>query len=441
MFLLIKIFQFLIIFKSFQFEKNFISFDFTTNINFDKDPKIFLDSFFPNHNIIIPIQIGTPSQKISLALRSNNYNTAITSSQITNLEDITKFNENKSSTFKTTNFTSHYIFNEFSCAMDGKDKLEINKNKIINNFSFLLITESNASLSGLLGLKLVDVYITNDFNFIQQLKTYKFIKEIAYFVLYNNNDNFNGKFIIGSYPHEIFNDKKYNEKNFIFVKAGKNNNLIDYVLEFDNIYTYSVNLRIRKCLVRYEFGFILGSTEYKNLLETHFFKDQLFKEKKCFKLVLNEKYLSFYCNKNDLDIKSFRNIKFFFHELNFNFVFDYKDLFYLKDNFYYFLIVFDIDATNNFNWILGMPFIKKYLIVFDIDKKIIGFYNNNIINNNNKNNIFIYVFSYILLISIIIVLIFYIIRFIYFKKNKRIFANELNEGIDYVSQKDKFLIN
>ena len=89
-----------------------------------------------------------------------------------------------------------------------------------------------------------------------------------------------------------------------------------------------------------------------------------------------------------------------------------------------------------------MPFIKKYLIVFDIDKKIIGFYNNNnIINNNKKNNIFIYVFSYVLLISIIIVLIFYIIRFIYFKKNKRIFANELNEGIDYVPQKDKFLIN
>lgn len=441
---LITIFPILIIisiFFSSNQSENFISFDFTTELNSSNEKKHFFESFFPSHNIIIKIKIGTPLQKIPLVLRSNNYNTAISSSSMKNFENTIKFNENESSTFKTSNISSHYMYNEFSFAMDGRDKLEIEKNKIINNFSFLLIKEMNVSLSGLIGLKLVEVYMTNDFNFIQQLKGKKLIKEIVYFVLYDNKKDFEGKFFIGSYPHEIFNDENYNEKNFIFVKAGINKNQIDYVLNFDNIFTNSVNLRNTRCLIRYEFGFILGSKEYQILIETHYFKDKLFEEKKCFKYVFLGKYLTFYCNKNEIDKKEFKNIKFFLHDFNFNFVFDFDDLFYLKDNFYYFLIVFDLDSDNNFHWILGMPFIKKYLIVFDLDKKIIGFYNNNIIIKNGKNNIFFYVFWYIFLIGIIIVLVFYILRFVYFKKNKRIIANELNEGIYYVQQKDNYLIN
>ena len=69
------------------------------------------------------------------------------------------------------------------------------------------------------------------------------------------------------------------------------------------------------------------------------------------------------------------------------FIFDYKDLFFYKNDLTYFLILFREVDINNFR--IGELFSKKYNLVFNQDSKTIGYYSNinNIIKESNvKNN-------------------------------------------------------
>ena len=117
--------------------------------------------------------------------------------------------------------------------------------------------------------------------------------------------------------------------------------------------------------------------------------------------------------------------------LNVQFIFNYKDLFYKYKNKYYYLVVF---SDENF-WILGKPFFKKYQIIFDKDKKTIGYYK--IYKNDNNNN-----FSFNKLFFVIIILIIIIIFLLYKiickreNKSKKIRVNELIENYEYVSEDD-----
>ena len=59
-------------------------------------------------------------------------------------------------------------------------------------------------------------------------------------------------------------------------------------------------------------------------------------------------------------------------ELNSIFEFSYKDLFFYKDNYIYFLILFQ---KENY-WAFGELFLAKYFLVFNHDQKILAFYQN-----------------------------------------------------------------
>ena len=85
------------------------------------------------------------------------------------------------------------------------------------------------------------------------------------------------------------------------------------------------------------------------------------------------------------------------------------------------------------NWNLGNIFLKRNMIVFDMDRKIMGFYNKNIEPNNHTNNkkkILLLVIIIIIAVLVIIGLVaFIIITFIYQKRPKK--AYELDENYDY----------
>ena len=68
------------------------------------------------------------------------------------------------------------------------------------------------------------------------------------------------------------------------------------------------------------------------------------------------------------------------------FIFDYKDLFFYKNDLTYFLILFREVDINNFR--IGELFSKKYNLVFNQDSKTIGYYSNinNIIKESNEKN-------------------------------------------------------
>ena len=73
---------------------------------------------------------------------------------------------------------------------------------------------------------------------------------------------------------------------------------------------------------------------------------------------------------------------------------------------------------------------KKNILLFDIDKKIIGFYNNKL-KFEKKNNLKL-IFMNIILFVIIFVLIFIILKLIFkISSNRKIRANELEENVIY----------
>ena len=112
-------------------------------------------------------------------------------------------------------------------------------------------------------------------------------------------------------------------------------------------------------------------------------------------------------------------MKFYNIEMKYYFELNYNDLFIKEDDKYYFIIAFFNYEINY--WILGRPFLKKFQIIFDQEKKLIGFY---------QKEINFSILILILLGIVIIILILYIMKFA-LKKNKRIKANELLDDFDY----------
>ena len=78
-------------------------------------------------------------------------------------------------------------------------------------------------------------------------------------------------------------------------------------------------------------------------------------------------------------IKSFPSLYF---ELpnDLKFVFTYKDLFKLFNDRLYFMIIFKIEAILAFSpkWIMGEPFLRKYLTLFNYETREISFYRNQV---------------------------------------------------------------
>jgi len=178
------------------------------------------------------------------------------------------------------------------------------------------------------------------------------------------------------------------------------------------------------------FGGILGNSNYQKNVNESFF-NELFIKKKCENKIIkqkenNEIYYVYECNKN-ININKFNDSIFFYSkEINFTFVLEKKDLFLKANDKIYFLVFF----SNYFpNWILGEPFFRKFNMVFNQDKKIVGFYSDyNKIKKNYDKIIIIF-----LLIFLIVCLLFFINK-IYFKKNKKIRANELEDNFLYESK-------
>ena len=119
--------------------------------------------------------------------------------------------------------------------------------------------------------------------------------------------------------------------------------------------------------------------------------NKLIEEKKCFytkfpqDITLLYNMTFYYCNKSAKNIlyESIPAIKFFSFELSYIFELTKEELFYIKDDYIYFNVIF---SENSFNyWMMGQIFTTKYNFVFNTDTKQIGFYyKENIIPNQNK---------------------------------------------------------
>ena len=368
-----------------------------------------------NNSIFITLQLSEPIQNINFYLKSEVFFTYISKSN--------NFKESK----YFSSFGSNYTFNNKNY-LKGKKSTDIFYiNNISYNFSFIYMTEFIKE-ENVIGLKLQDnINYDNEFNFILKLKKKNIINEYIFYIEYF--DDFKGNFIIGKFPHEI--DKKFHENNFIYNKVAKIDNKILWGIYFDTISFDNFNFREKNVLIKYEFGFIKGIKRLYSYLKENYFKNYF--EKKFCDETIYENYTFFICKKRLFSYKYFPNFYFNIKNLNYSFILDNNDLFKVENDLIYFLICFNINDTND-NWIFGKPFLKKNILLFDIDKKIIGFYNNK--SKIEKNNLKLIIINIMLffIIFLLIFIIFKLISKIY--SNRKIRANELEENIIY-----KTLIN
>jgi hypothetical protein len=389
-----------------------------------KEQKSYPENLLQN-DLEVTIKIGTPPQDIDLNLRSKLYTFFVTSSSVNlpyklfNDKDSTSLNILSKS---PTNFSNM----EYLTGVKISETLYIN-DKEIKDVSLILATALRYNESGALGLRLLNSHENTDaLSFIYQVKKLANLDSYTFTLKYKNDNE--GELIIGAYPH-IYDDK-FNEKNFYYSKAGSNKNGVNWVLNFD-IIKYNkktLNLGSKKSLVNIEFGLIQAPPRYKNYFKTNFYGDKC--QEKFYK---NRNVTIIHCPSN-FDITSFKPMSFILKDIDVEFILTYEDVFVKENNEYIFGIVFDESTeTSDTTWIFGKPFMKKYELVYDLDRKIIGLYKDGSSSISGKSNTVYIVFLIILIIAVIGLVVFIVY---YLKKPRKSKAFELDDdNFDYEPSK------
>ena len=282
--------------------------------------------------------------------------------------------------------------------------------------------------------------IEQNSNIINQLKSQKLISSYAFMVKYKNKNDEKGKIIIGGLPHE-YDPRHYSEKYYISGKVSFSQDNPGWKINFQNImYGNDILVSVKQAEFSLNFGFISTSNIYKEFFDRKFFNNSKYLDS------CKEKNIGFYTVKycKEKVIKEFNNLTFILaneyadsNSTN-KIEFDYKDLFVKApgdNDFYYFQIVF---MPGNYKWLFGRPVFKKYPVVFDQDKRIIGFYTQtgeyevqNIGDKNDEKTSFPISWILVILLSIIVIIlgITFYLKLPYLKRKKK--ANELDDDFDY----------
>ena len=294
-------------------------------------------------------------------------------------------------------------------------------------------------MCGNLGLALkASYYLTDEVNFIKILKKNNYISKYD-FSFYFTNDN-EGFLIIGEEPHNYF-PNIYNENNL-----RKANVLSDgfgfssWKIEFTQIYFYSddgIKNKVKEAkngLFVIENNYIIGSKYYKKLIEEKFFRKYLDDNICHYEKIQEEKQVILLCDKSkSFDINSFPTLYFYHRIFNYTFELTKENLFLEKNNKYIFLIFFS--EFENHYFTLGKIFIRKYLFIFNIDSKTIGFYNKRLENAFNEREGSVSLFNKLMGIFIILIACFigfFLAKKIYEQARKRR-LNEIIEQYEYKS--------
>ena len=138
------------------------------------------------------------------------------------------------------------------------------------------------------------------------------------------------------------------------------------------------------------------------------------------------KYEFVLCNR-DFDVNKFPKLEFYSDELNHTFILEGKDLFVFdeKNENYIFLIIFDTFNKKQTGWELGLPFLLKNKIIFDLNDESLGIIEkNNIVNKNS-----LYPIINIIIISFFIGIIFSYLVLLPKKSQRKKRLNELDEEL------------
>ena len=412
----------------------------------DKDsPSDIMSKLFYS-KLYIKMIIGSQNIEVKTFLSNKRYELMIAGNGIKN----NKYNENKSLSYNCSyckekefaygDYYTGIISNEkFNIKFNGKEIRTINKMNFILGKSSVYIDPPEAFV----GLTLPFLDSELNYNLFRSLKLTNSTNSYYWYLNFTENDS---KMMIDVLPHEI-EKNKYDDKKIGITKALNDGYYLTWGLIFTSVYydneknnmTKSNKIRAK---IDFSKSFISAPNDTLVYIENIFF-NEYYKKNICFKEIINDdiKQYFIYCKNNgEFEPKNFKNIYFKSMDLSSIFEFNYKDLFLYKDNYIYFLVLFQKETY----WTFGELFLKKYLLLFEHDKKIISFYKNN--ENGEKENKdkedpnnkgFNYNILYISLLSLIFVGIIIVIFVVILKKGKRRNrANELmDDDFDYIADK------
>ena len=393
----------------------------------------FYDIYFEN-KIYTKINIGIPNTEISVQIKSKQYSFCIRNDSIYNYSNSSSYKINDNNEISINNRDFRYSIKSNETFLLGNENIKV------EDLKYMLTKESKYDLDGVIGLQILD----NDgkvwgYNLISQLKDKHIVEKECFFYIFENN-SYNGELIIGQYPHLIDKYKNiYHEEQFqitsVFIPS------YDQYFDFKFRSVFWNGTEIQSLSVGHieiESGIIIGSMKFCDI-SWDFFAPH-FRKQKCSIVDVHVLYESYICDDyEDFDITKFPNIEFYVNDADYRFILTYKDIFIKKNGKIYFMICFNkkgYDVT----WNLGNIFLKRNMIVFDMDRKIMGFYNKNIEYNsptnyndkenyNNQKLICLIIIIIIATLVIIGLVAFIIINLVYGKRKKQ--AYELDDDYDY----------
>ena len=383
--------------------------------------------FYSNiaHNrIYTTLKIGTPSQEIKVQIKMLQFSLCVRNNTI--------YKYNTSSTYKKNgNEFSAYNADYYRAIPSNESIIIRNDDEVLNDIKFMLTTNSKYDLDGIFGLQIHENnYLTYGHGLINQLKLKKLINNEVFFFNYDSTKD-EGELIIGEYPHLLdkFGDK-YHKNQLETTNIHMPTFDILYNVLFRSVYWDGKEIETSAIgKINIEDGYIIGSKSYEEAVYK-FFQPHIV-NKKCKSQEVNVLYTTYICDEyENLNISSFPNLIFYNSDTNYNLTITYKDLFVKKGEKIYFMIVFDKKGYNA-QWTLGSIVLRKNMIVFDMDKRLIGFYDpNNAKYKKEKLNTSLYIIFITIAGIIIIALIGFILyKFVWKKKGKK--AYELNDDYDY----------
>ena len=380
-----------------------------------KKTKSFKDDFYSYiflNELETEILIGTPFQKIKAYIKPEKHHLFIIGSKLKG-----EYNEINSNSYEQNGKIERYFYGEqFKTGFLANESFLFLNNKDLNiktdKISFLLATSIDNKFNYIdnaqIGLGLYDSSIIKEINLIYQLNERKYLYSYSYYFKFENDDK--GKIIFG----EILNENSDKILNYCKMISSTNT----FQIIFDNV-TYS-NEDIYFNNIYAQFNFSLGGfiTNEKNKKIFDKFFNPLIENNLC--QIEKKGIFSFYsCDKN-INVSKIQSIKFYHKGLNYTFELDYHDFFREYNNKFYCTIFFQNEY--HVNWIFGQIFLKKYEILIDQDRKILGIY---IPISKRKTNFLSWLFVFILFFLIIIMI------FLIYRRTKlipkRIKANELIE--------------
>jgi len=457
-----------------------------------------LSEFYVDPKFTSTIEIGDPPQKVELILSPDKFGLSMVEDINTTIKNL--YNKATSSSIRITNSYDSYfccgenipvILNETIYFPLYNNNNEISKVKI-GEYPFVYLTKieskqqyenkkTNLKEDGkaymILGTK-VQCNKKNEIcdSLPHFLKHEDIINTHSFNVIYNPNqkngkENYDLSFMIGSELHQTYPDK-YDKDNLKYTNALSYMGEINWIIKFDEVFYFpegfkldididaindynqistDINLQDKKihysndisAKMAFDLDIILCPKFYFFSINKTFFSNHT---DQCQINFTKKKYTIIVCDK-DFNTDSFPSIFFYHKELNHTFILTQKELFTIKGNKKYFLIVYDLFRPTF--WMLGKVFLQKYSFNYDMENKRIGFYkteknsyqSHNMENTNTgftnfikKNLIW---FGITLIVGIIG---FFIGKFLY-KQIRKKKAYELDDNYDYSINGEKNILD